>query len=73
MRSTWQLHVAKNKLASLIERAQNEGPQFITKHGKEAVVVLSMEHYHKTIKSKTNLVDFLRESPLYRQELDFAS
>ena len=42
----------------------------MTKHGHHAVVVLSFEDYKKITKSKTDLVTFLRNSPLMGEELD---
>ena len=60
----WQLQEAKNKFSKLVEKAQHEGPQFVTKHGKESVVVLSVEEYKKIIKPKSNLFQFIQTSPL---------
>ena len=60
----WQLQEAKNKFSKLVEKAQHEGPQFVTKHGKEAVVVLSVEEYKKIIKPKSNLFQSIQKSPL---------
>lgn len=70
MGHAWQLQEAKNKLSNLVKRAQKEGPQVITKHGKDAVVVMSVEDYKKMTKPKSDLVNFLQESPLHGQELD---
>jgi prevent-host-death family protein len=64
MGHTWQLQEAKNKFSKLVEKAQHEGPQFVTKHGKETVVVLSMEEYHNIFKPKSNLFQFIQASPL---------
>jgi prevent-host-death family protein len=64
MENTWQLQEAKNKFSELVEKAQHEGPQFVTKHGKESVVVLSVEEYKKILKPKTNLFQFIQTSPL---------
>jgi len=50
----------------------NDKPQFVTKHGNNAVVVLSFEDYKKIIKPKTNLVTFLRNSPLSEIDLDIS-
>jgi prevent-host-death family protein len=41
----WQLQTAKQRFSELVERAQREGPQVVTKHGKEAVVVISADEY----------------------------
>ncbi len=63
----WQLQEAKNKFSKLVEKAQQEGPQFVTKHGKESVVVLSVEAYKKIIKPKSNLFQFIQTSPLSKK------
>ena len=42
---TWQVQDAKTRLSEVIERARSEGPQSITRHGKERAVVLSIEEY----------------------------
>ena len=64
MGHTWQLQEAKNKFSKLVEKAQIEGPQFVTKHGKESVVVLSIEEYKNIIKPESNLFQFFQDSPL---------
>ena len=72
MSHAWQLQEAKNKFSNLVERAQQEGPQIVTKHGKEAVVVLSVDDYKKITKPKESLVTFLQKSPLGGVELDLS-
>ncbi len=72
MSHAWQLQEAKNKFSNLVERAHNEGPQIVTKHGKESVVVLSVEDFKKLIRPKTNLYKFLQKSPLAGHDLDIA-
>ena len=72
MSHTWQLQEAKNKFSNLVERAQKEGPQVVTKHGKEAVVVLSADDFRKLTRPKTNLRQFLQKSPLAGIELDIS-
>jgi prevent-host-death family protein len=67
----WQLQDAKNKFSKLVEKAQHQGPQVVTKHGKDAVVVLAVEEYQKLIKPRQNLVDFFKTSPLAKEELIF--
>ncbi len=66
----WQLQDAKSKFSNLVEKAQHNGPQFVTKSGKDAVVVLSIDEYKKLIKPKTNLVIFFQSSPLAKEDLD---
>jgi len=62
--NTWQLQEAKSKFSQLVESAMHKEPQIVTKHGDKAVVVISFEEYTKITKPKTDLVKFLRESPL---------
>ncbi len=38
---TWSLAEAKAKLSEVVERALHEGPQHVTRNGKDAVVVVS--------------------------------
>ncbi len=68
----WQLQEAKNKFSRLVDDARKSGPQIVTKHGKEAVVVLSFEDYKKIIRPKNNLIEFLRKSPLSQSGIDFS-
>ena len=35
----WQLQEAKAKFSELVQKAIDEGPQTVTRHGKDAVVV----------------------------------
>ena len=66
----WQLQDAKNKFSNLVDKAQHNGPQIVTKHGKDAVVVLSIDEYKKLIKPKVSLVSFFQTSPLAKEDLD---
>ncbi len=68
--NTWQLQEAKSKFSQLVEDAMHKEPQIVTKHGDKAVVVLSFEEYTKITKPKTDLVKFLRESPLAEVALE---
>jgi prevent-host-death family protein len=65
----WQLQDAKNKFSRLVKKAQHQGPQVVTKHGKDAVVVLAVEEYKKLIKPRQNLVDFFKTSSLAKEAL----
>ncbi|MDO5624892.1 MAG: type II toxin-antitoxin system Phd/YefM family antitoxin [Pseudomonadota bacterium] len=41
--AVWQVQEAKNRLSEVIDRAQREGPQTITRHGKPVARVVSLE------------------------------
>ena len=60
---TWQLQTAMQKFSELVNRAQREGPQVVTKHGREAVVVLSIEDYRRLRGPRDDFVAFLRSAP----------
>ncbi|MFZ1569247.1 MAG: type II toxin-antitoxin system Phd/YefM family antitoxin [Thiolinea sp.] len=68
----WQLQDAKSKFSQLVDSAIHHRPQFMTKHGSNAVVIISFEDYIRFIKPKDDLVSFLRTSPLAESDLDFS-
>lgn len=59
---TWKLEDARNGFSKLVRRAMKEEPQLVTRHGREAVVVLSVEEYRRLTATR-NLLEFLRDSP----------
>jgi prevent-host-death family protein len=66
----WQLQDAKSKFSQLVDSAMHHVPQFVTKHGSNAVVIISFEDYMKFTKPKDDLVTFLRNSPLAENDID---
>ena len=40
---TWSLAEAKARFSEVVEKARTQGPQHLTRNGKEAVVVVSAE------------------------------
>jgi len=71
LNNLWQLQDAKNRFSNLVDKAKNFGPQIVTKHGEEAVVVLSISEYKKLVKPKMNIVKFFQKSPLSNYDIDF--
>jgi prevent-host-death family protein len=70
MGNIWQLQEAKNKFSNLVDKARHDGPQVVTKHGKESVVIIAIEDYQKLNKPTTDLISFLKKSPLSDINLD---
>jgi antitoxin Phd len=70
MARVWQLQEAKRKLGELVEEALQNGPQVITRRGKETAIVLSYEEYRQMLLNQQKLSDFFRESPLAGVDLD---
>jgi prevent-host-death family protein len=64
MSDKWSVAEAKAKLSAVIEKAQTDGPQRITRHGKDAAVLVSAEEWRRKTKRKGNLAEFLLASPL---------
>ncbi len=72
---SWQLQTAKARFSEVFRRARTEGPQLITRQGKESVVMISDVQYDQLVgrsHQPRNLAQFFRESPLVGIELDLA-
>jgi len=59
----WQLQDAKSKFSQVVNRAIKDGPQIVTRHGQEVVVILSVDDYHRMTQPKPSLLALLLESP----------
>lgn len=66
----WQIQEAKNRLSELVRKARSEGPQVITLHGRDAVVVLAASEFKRMVPQRGSLAEFLRTSPLSGVDLD---
>ena len=62
MKNTWQLQDAKNRFSEVVDEAQS-GPQLITRRGKSAAVVVSVEYFERLVESNGRLIDLLRKAP----------
>src|SRR5271155_1933301 len=63
-RGTWAVAEAKARFSEVIDRALADGPQTITRKGKEAVVIVSAEEWQRKTTRKGNLAEFFAASPL---------
>ena len=63
-KSTWTVAEAKAKFSEVLQKAENEGPQRITRRGEEAVLVVSKKEWERKTKRKGTLLDFFLNSPL---------
>jgi prevent-host-death family protein len=63
-KSSWTVAEAKAKLSEVIDHAQAEGPQVITRNGRTAVVLVSFDEWERKTKRKGNLAEFFAASPL---------
>jgi prevent-host-death family protein len=62
----WALQDAKARFSEVVRKAKSEGPQRITVHGREEVVVISVEEYRRAKGQPTGfeLVKVMQDSPL---------
>lgn len=60
----WTVAEAKAKFSELIDKAQSEGPQKITKHGRTTAVVVAAKEWGRKTRRKGTLAEFLMASPL---------
>ena len=70
---SWQLQAAKARFSEVFRLARTEGPQLITRQGKDGVVMMPVEQFELlALRSRQpkSLVQFFRESPLVGVELD---
>ena len=59
----WQLQEAKQRFSEVVRQALEEGPQLVTRHGREAVVVLSAEAYRSLEGTRGSFKEYLRAAP----------
>jgi antitoxin Phd len=70
---SWQIQSAKARFSEVFRKARAEGPQRITRQGKEGVVMVAEEQYDRLVgksRQPKNIVDFFRQSPLVGLKLD---
>jgi prevent-host-death family protein len=59
----WTVAEAKAKFSEVIEKAQSDGPQTITRNGRKTAVVVSAKEWERKTRRKGNLAEFLAASP----------
>lgn len=68
----WQIQTAKARFSEVFRKARSEGPQRITRQGKEGVVMIAEEQFEKLAgrsHQPKSLVQFFRQSPLVGVDL----
>lgn len=61
----WQLQEAKQHFSELIRAVQADGPQFVTKHGRQVAVVLDIIDYRRMTGEElvADFKEFLASAP----------
>ena len=66
---TWPLQEARAHLRDIVDGALEEGPQRITRHGKQAVIVVSETEWSARNTPRRSFGELLAESPLRSEDL----
>lgn len=68
----WVLQDAKARFSELVRRVHSEGPQHVTVHGRDEVVVITLEEFRRLHGQRTgrDLIDVMQASPWRNVELD---
>lgn len=61
----WQMQEAKARLSEVVKRAELDGPQDITLHGRSVAVVLSRATFERLSGQRASVIDFMQASPLF--------
>ncbi|MEW1847794.1 type II toxin-antitoxin system Phd/YefM family antitoxin [Nonomuraea angiospora] len=67
----WQLQEAKQHFSEVVRKAHDEGPQIVTKHGKDVVVILDMAEYRQLKGTQPDFKEFLLSEPDWPDDLEF--
>ena len=61
----WKLQDAKARFSELVRRARQDGPQLVTVHGRDEVVVIGADDFRLLAGEPTGrtLVEAMRQSP----------
>ena len=61
----WPLQDAKARFSELVRRVHIDGPQHVTLHGRDEVVVVAAEQFHRLAGERTGqaLIDAMQASP----------
>jgi prevent-host-death family protein len=66
----WLLQDAKSRFSELVRKVRSEGPQHVTVHGRDEVIVIAAEDYRRLSGDRTgkDLIKALQSSP--RRDID---
>jgi len=72
--SSWALQDAKARFSAVVDKAHSEGPQWVTRRGENAVVVIDAAQFQQMTRRQSgqDLVGFFRASPLVELPADWS-
>jgi prevent-host-death family protein len=68
----WLLQDAKARFSELVRKVRSEGPQHVTVHGRDEVVVIAAEEFRRLTGSATGqaLIEAMQASPFREIDLE---
>lgn len=71
-RGRWRLQDAKARFSELVRLAHRDGPQHVTLHGRDAVVVVDADEFNRLKGTRTGelLIEALQASPHRQVEIE---
>lgn len=68
----WSLQDAKARFSELVRRVRSEGPQLVTVHGKDEVVVVAADEFRRLTGERNGrgLIEALQASPSREVEIE---
>ena len=72
MSAQWQLQEAKNRFSEIVDESLTHGPQTVTRHGREVVVIVAAEEFRRMKRPKGSLLACLQVPAKYAVELDIS-
>jgi prevent-host-death family protein len=71
-RGYWLLQDAKARFSELVRKVRSEGPQHVTVHGRDEVVVIAAEEFRRLTGNVTGraLIEAMQSSPYPEMDLE---
>jgi prevent-host-death family protein len=60
----WQVQTAKQRFSELLDRAIEEGPQVVTRHGRPVAVLVAIDEFRRLREGTPDFKRFLLDGPL---------
>lgn len=67
---TWPLQDAKDQFSHVVELAQSEGPQTVTRHGEPVAVIVAADTFKEMTRPKQSVLEFF--APLKKSGIRLA-
>lgn len=66
---TWQLQDARRRFSEVVDLALTQGPQRVTRHGRNAVIILSEDEWRRLTENRPSFGTLLASFPAEADDL----